>query len=413
VTSEFDFYVGIDWATQKHQACIMDAEGQVLEQRKFEHSGEGILEFLGWMEVLAQGRVHRIAVAIEVPRGPLVEAFLEHQWTVFSINPKQLDRFRDRHSVAGAKDDSRDAFVLGDSLRTDQHCFRRLTTDHPDIMRIRELSRTEETLTVDLRRWINQLYQLLLRYYPPMLQLCPMPDELWLWALLELAPTPQLGAKLKPARIRRLLAQHHIRRWSAEEIAAILAAPALPLAPGSVEAASEHVLLLIPQLRLLATIRKQVAARMEELLDEMASSSDTAETNLFRDVSLLRSLPGIGRVVAGTFLAEAAGPLEQRDYQAIRAHGGIAPVTRQSGKSKHVGMRYRCNSRLRNALYHWARTSVQHDFRSNQQYARLRAAGHSHGRALRGVADRLLTVLIAMLKTGHPYDAKRRLAPSP
>jgi transposase/transposase IS116/IS110/IS902 family protein len=413
VTSEFDFYVGIDWATQKHQACIMDAEGQVLEQRKFEHSGEGILEFLGWMEVLAQGRVHRIAVAIEVPRGPLVEAFLEHQWTVFSINPKQLDRFRDRHSVAGAKDDSRDAFVLGDSLRTDQHCFRRLTTDHPDIMRIRELSRTEETLTVDLRRWINQLYQLLLRYYPPMLQLCPMPDELWLWALLELAPTPQLGAKLKPARIRRLLAQHHIRRWSAEEIAAILAAPALPLAPGSVEAASEHVLLLIPQLRLLATIRKQVAARMEELLDEMASSSDTAETNLFRDVSLLRSLPGIGRVVAGTFLAEAAGPLEQRDYHAIRAHGGIAPVTRQSGKSKHVGMRYRCNSRLRNALYHWARTSVQHDFRSNQQYARLRAAGHSHGRALRGVADRLLTVLIAMLKTGQPYDAKRRLAPSP
>jgi Transposase len=103
VTSEFDFYVGIDWATQKHQACIMDAEGQVLEQRKFEHSGEGILEFLGWMEVLAQGPVHRIAVAIEVPRGPLVEAFLEHQWTVFSINPKQLDRFRDRHSVAGAK----------------------------------------------------------------------------------------------------------------------------------------------------------------------------------------------------------------------------------------------------------------------------------------------------------------------
>jgi hypothetical protein len=37
----------------------------------------------------------------------------------FSINPKQLDRFRDRHTVAGAKDDQRDAFVLADSLRTD------------------------------------------------------------------------------------------------------------------------------------------------------------------------------------------------------------------------------------------------------------------------------------------------------
>jgi transposase len=413
VASEFHFYLGVDWATAQHQACVMDSQGQVMAQRKIEHSGTGIVDFIRWMEELAEGQVCRIAVAIEVPRGPLVEAFLEHQWAVFSINPKQLDRFRDRHTVAGAKDDSRDAFVLGDSLRTDQHCFRRLAVDHPDIMRIRELSRTEENLTTDLRRLVNQLYQLLLRYYPQFLQLCPTPDEPWLWALLELAPTPERGAKLKPARLRRLLSQHHIRRWSAEEVAGVLAAPPLPLAPGSVEAVSEHVLLLIPQLRLLATIRKQVADRIEELLDSMAASAgDTPETLLFRDVSVLRSLPGIGRVGSGTFLAEAAGPLQQRDYYAIRAHGGIAPVTRQSGKSKHVAMRYRCNSRLRNALYHWARTSVQHDSRSKQQYARLRAAGRSHGRALRGVADRLLTVLIAMLKTGQPYDPTRRPAAS-
>jgi hypothetical protein len=116
VASEFHFYLGVDWATEQHQACIMDSQGQVLAQRKIEHSGKGIVEFIGWMEELAEGQVRRIAVALEVPRGPLVEAFLEHQWAVFSINPKQLDRFRDRHTVAGAKDDSRDAFVLGDSL---------------------------------------------------------------------------------------------------------------------------------------------------------------------------------------------------------------------------------------------------------------------------------------------------------
>jgi len=35
-------------------------------------------------------------------------------------------------------------------------------------------------------------------------------------------------------------------------------------------------------------------------------------------------------------------------------------------------------------------------------------AGHGHGRALRGVADPLLAVLIAMLKSGQCYDANRR-----
>lgn len=410
--TDYRFYVGVDWATEQHQACVMNSQGEVLAQRKIEHNGKGIIDFMAWMEALANGQAEEIAASIEVPRGPLVEAFLEHRWAVFSVNPKQLDRFRDRHTVAGAKDDSRDAYVLADSLRTDQHCFRRLESDHPAIVRIRELSRTEESVGEDLRRTVNQLYQVLLRYYPQLLQLSAMPDEPWIWALLEVAPTPARAAKLTVGRIRRLLAKYRIRRWSAEAIADLLRVPALPLSVGSVEAASEHALLMLPQLRLLSTMRKQVGDRMQELMDEVVASQGGPETQILHDISLLQSFPGIGRIVAGALLAEAARPLQQRDYHAIRAHGGIAPVTRQSGKTKQVGMRYRCNTRLRNALYHWARTSVQHDSRSRQQYARLRAAGRSHGRALRGVADRLLVVLIAMLKAGESFDPKRRPAVS-
>ena len=146
---EFRFYVGVDWGTERHQACLIDPRGQVVCQRSIEHSGKEILEFLQFVEETASREPSQIAVAIEVPRGPLVEAFLEHQWAVFAINPKQLDRFRDRHTVAGAKDDSRDAFVLADSLRTDQRCFRRVAADHPAILRIRELSRTEDELGAD------------------------------------------------------------------------------------------------------------------------------------------------------------------------------------------------------------------------------------------------------------------------
>ncbi len=417
MADEFRFYVGVDWGTERHQACLMDSRGQVVCQRSIEHSGKEIIDFLQFIGETASREPSQIAVAIEVPRGPLVEAFLEHQWTVFAVNPKQLDRFRDRHTVAGAKDDSRDAFVLADSLRTDQRCFRRVTTDHPAILRIRELSRTEDELGADFRRTVSQLYQLLLRYYPQLLQLSSVPDEPWLWALLELAPTPQKAAGLKASRLRQLLAKHRIRRWSAEQIGEILSSPPLPLAAGSAEAIVEHVLLMIPRLRLLATQRKAVADRMEKLLEEMAGYENQGpETQVFRDVSLMLSVPGIGRVVSGTLLAEGANALRERDYYALRAHSGIAPVTRQSGKSWQVGMRYRCNTRLRTALYHWARTSVQHDARSRQQYARLRSVGHGHARALRGVADRLLAVLIAMLKSGRPYSAELRshaLSPEP
>ena len=125
-------------------------------------------------------------------------------------------------------------------------------------------------------------------------------------------------------------------------------------------------------------------------------------------MGLLLSIPGLGYLIAANLFTEGSDALAQRDYDALRAHSGAAPVTRQSGKSRQVVMRRGCSQRLRNAVYHLSRCSVLHDPHSKRHYAQLRAAGHKHGRALRGVADRLLAMLIAMLKAGQPYDAARR-----
>ena len=119
-------------------------------------------------------------MAIEVPRGAMVEGLIERGFHVFALNPKQLDRFRDRHSVAGAKDDRRDAFVLADSVRTDRPSFRRLHLDAPPLLLLRELSRVEETLLEEFRRSANRLREQLHRFYPQMLQLCSAADEPWL-----------------------------------------------------------------------------------------------------------------------------------------------------------------------------------------------------------------------------------------
>jgi transposase len=121
----------------------------------------------------------------------------------------------------------------------------------------------------------------------------------------------------------------------------------------------------------------------------------------------------VGVGVTGVLLAEAAGPLLAGDYHALRTHGGAAPVTKQSGKQRLVVMRSACNHRLRTALFHWARVSIQHDSAARQYYATLRRRGHSHARALRSLADRWLRILTAMLTTGTRYDASRFASPVP
>ena len=109
-------------------------------------------------------------------------------------------------------------------------------------------------------------------------------------------------------------------------------------------------------------------------------------------------------------LSEASQAIAERDYHALRCYGGAAPITRQSGKKKSVSMRQGCNERLRNALYHWSRTSVVWDPVSKNTYAQMRSRGHSHGRALRGIADRWLKVLVCMLRNNTLYDLQRRAA---
>jgi hypothetical protein len=64
----------------------------------------------------------------------------------------QLDRLRDRFSVAGAKDDRRDAYVQADGLRTDRSLFRRLQVADPRLIELRAWSRLAEVSPDGIRR---------------------------------------------------------------------------------------------------------------------------------------------------------------------------------------------------------------------------------------------------------------------
>jgi hypothetical protein len=341
-----------------------------------------------------------VAVAIEVPRGAVVATLVERGLQVFALNPTQLDRLRDRHTVAGAQDDRRDAFVLAAALRTDPHSFRRVHLDAPQVLLLRELSRAAEALRAELRRATNRLREQRQRLYPQWRHLCPAADTAWLWALLELAPTPAHTTQLTEAHVRRVLKTHRIRRLSAAEVRAIVQAPAVTVAPGAAAAAQAHCALLFPCLRGLAAQVQACAHQVETVL----AACTTADTAALSDVAIVQALPGVGRNITAWLFAEAAQPFARRDYHVLRTHGGVAPITKQSGKRLQVVMRRGCNPRLRYALFHLAHHAVQVDARLQKVYATLKAKGQSRGRALRGIADRLLRVLIAMLRDRTLYE---------
>jgi transposase len=137
MVDERQWYAGIDWASESHHALLTDGAGRKIGERVFKHGGEGLAEMAAWlMATSGAGEAAQIRIAIEVPHGPVVETLIERGFMVHAINPKQMDRFRDRFTLAGAKDDSRDAEVMASALRTDPRCFRLLCSRRPYRRRI-------------------------------------------------------------------------------------------------------------------------------------------------------------------------------------------------------------------------------------------------------------------------------------
>jgi transposase len=404
--TEQRWYAGVDWASESHHVFLTDADGRKIGEKIFRHSGEGLAEMAAWlMTASSAGGASQIYIAIEVPHGPVVEMLIERGFTVHAINPKQMDRFRDRFTLAGAKDDSRDAEVMASALRTDRGCFRLLAGLDPVVIELREWSRIASDLGTERNRLTNRLREQLWRYYPAMLELESDLGAEWLLELWELAPTPGKAMRIREASAAKILKRHRIRRFDAAHVLAELRKPPVQAAAGTVEAASAHIATLIARIRLVNAQLKEARRQLDALTARLIPEQDTeAGQAKQHDVEILASLPGVGRIVLATLLAEAWDALQRRDYAALRSLTGVAPVTKRSGKSCIVIRRQACHDRLANAVYHWARIAVQHDAKSKAKYAALRGRGHSHGRALRSVADRLLNVACAMLKNGTLFN---------
>ena len=81
-------FVGVDWASQDHQVCLVKGN-ETPVQRSFAHTAEGLTGMVDWL-VSQDEKPAQIVVAIETPNGPVVEALMDRGIGVFSLNPKQL-----------------------------------------------------------------------------------------------------------------------------------------------------------------------------------------------------------------------------------------------------------------------------------------------------------------------------------
>jgi hypothetical protein len=291
VADEFDWFLGIDWGSEVHALCLVDATGRIRGTRTVAHTAVAVHEAGHGVREQTGAPPAAIAVGIETPRGALVDTVIEHGFVVCAVNPKPLDRFRDRFTAAGAKDDQRDAHVLADALRTDRRAFRRVRPD-PLIIQRREVTRLREDLQEDEQRLANRLRDQLYRVDAAWLTISPAADEPWLWTILADAPDPGPWTQLPRRRLAAALRAHRIRRVSADAVLEAIRQPRLTVAPGVTEAVATRIAALVPPLQLIAEQRLAAERRLDRLLERLATTEAAdGELREHRDVEMLQSLP--------------------------------------------------------------------------------------------------------------------------
>lgn len=160
--------------------------------------------------------------------------------------------------------------------------------------------------------------------------------------------------------------------------------------------------LFVDQLELLNHQIRVITKRIRERLGEHP------------DAGIFLSFPGMGEVTAAIMLAEMGEDRARFPTAAVLlAETGTAPVTRSSGRSRHVHFRYAANKRMRHAIDWWVFVAVRDNDWAHDAYQQARARGQLHNRALRGIGARWTRILWRCWQNGTTYDAALHLSHPP
>lgn len=162
------------------------------------------------------------------------------------------------------------------------------------------------------------------------------------------------------------------------------------------------------------TVRQDIKRHIAWLEEELGRMDKDLENTLRKSPvwrekhDLLRSVPGVGPVLAVSLLAELPelGCLDRRQIAALV---GVAPVNRDSGTFRGKRRVWGGRARLRAALYMGTLVATRYNPAIAALYERLCTAGKVKKVALTACMRKLLITLNAILRHGTPWHYAGRV----
>lgn len=386
------YYLGIDWANDKHDLCLLDDQGTIVQTLTI---AQDLVGFERLQSIVERYGVDQVWLNIERSDGLLVDWMLMRHWNLFLTPTYVVAHRRSRR----AKSDPTDAYLLAHLLRLGDPECRRLSRPSPLVLHLRELVRAFDTTLAEQRRLANRLRYTLLQYFPVATRLFAHVESGICLTFLEHFPTPEAARALSLKTLQRFFKAHHyVYHERVLPIYALLQQP-MPVATAP-EGYIAQVQATVPLLQALRATK----VRLEKQI--------VAVFNTHPEAAWWRSFPGTRGPLTPARLLAWIGDDRSRfpTAEALQATAGTAPVTRRSGKALNVEFRRACSHPLRRAADDLARQSVRHSVWARDYLTAQTSRGHGLPRAYRALANRWMKIVWTLWQRREPYVEAVHLA---
>jgi transposase len=386
--------MGIDWSQDKHDVAFMNAAGAIIARLTIPHQPDGFRELETTRQQLGVTATECL-VGLETAHNLLLDYLWNHGYQqIYVIPPRVVKSSRGRYGHSAARDDTLDAQLLADLMRTDRA---RLLPWQPDSQLTRQIRARVAFvtyLTHAANRVHNRLRAGLLRYYPQALELFSglmVPTTL---AFIAAYNTPKALAALSYEAF--VTFAHQQGYWNQQGLLACYARlhhTPLQASAATVSVYQDETRLLAQQLRELILAKREVQQAINTLFAQHP------------DQAIFDSLPGAGEFLAPALLAKLGDDRQRFPSAAsLQALAGTCPVTMASGKRKRVAFRHACDHEFRQITQQWARCSLRKSVWAVAYWQQIRPRCTSEHDAYRRLANRWLAVLWKLWHSRELYD---------
>lgn len=386
------YFIGIDNSSLDHKVRVIDENGKHILSFAIQNSYEGFEEFCSKIK-----KFKDIKIGFELPHGPLIDYLHAKGYTLYSINPLKIKRFKESLKVSGNKDDNIDAYAIAEYLRINARHVRELLFNSPDVERLKTLSIIHSRLTRNHARHINKLHFVVRQYFP-------LQERLF----------RKFGCKTQLKMLLKYPALADLSSAFDDEITNFLKMNKYRVQKNIdklIDKIRTHKQLISPDIEYAYKIEAKCLCRllliqgeeMDQIAREMKQITDNHHLG-----NCFQSIPGSGDIFSCKIFALFGDNKDRFDnYNGVQCLFGTAPRNYQSGPYHKVIMRKACNKSARAILYQFAFASLRYSQWARKYYDDQRSRGKTHSVALRALSNKWVKVIYKLWKDEIFYEEEK------